>query len=99
MKATSAPIHWALLLLMVVPGLDAAQQAAAQPPASASTATAATPAVAGPQAFDTPAQAADAFIAAAEKFDVPAFKKILGPGQEDLVISGDLVQDLSLIHI
>ena len=95
MQATSArrPFHWALLVLIAVPCLGVVQQAAAQPAASASTATAATPPGAGPETFDTPEQAADAFIAAADKFDVAAFKKILGPGQEDLVTSGDLVQD------
>ena len=95
MQATSArrPFHWALLILIAVPGLGIAQPAAAQPTAPASTATAATPAEAGPETFDTPEQAADAFIAAADKFDVAAFKKILGPGQKDLVTSGDAVQD------
>jgi len=95
MQATSArrPFHWALLTLIAVPGLGIVQQTAAQPAASASTATAATSAHAGPQTFDTPEQAADAFIAAADKFDVAALKRILGPGQEDLVTSGDAVQD------
>jgi len=95
MQAISAriPFDWVLLILIAVPGLGVAQEAAAQPTASASTATAATPAGARSQTFDTPEQAADAFIAAADKFDVAAFEKILGPGQEDLVTSGDLVQD------
>ena len=95
MQATSArrTIHWALLTLIAVPGLGVAQQAATQPMAPASTATAATPAGAGSQTFDTPEQAADAFIAAADKFDVAGLEKILGPGQEDLVTSGDAVQD------
>ena len=84
----------ALVALAVLSGqAGVAQQVAAQPTASASTATAATPAGAGPQTFGTPEQAADAFIAAADKFDVAALKKILGPGQEDLVASGDDVQD------
>ena len=65
-------------------------QQAKQPPASASQAAAAAP---GPQAFDTPEQAADAIIAAADKFDVAALKRIVGPGQEDVVLSGDTVQD------
>jgi len=95
MQATSAPrpIHWALLTLIAVPGLGIAQQAATQPTAPASPETAATPAGAGSQTFDTPEQAADAFIAAADKFDVAGLEKILGPGQEDLVTSGDAVQD------
>jgi hypothetical protein len=53
----------------------------------------AAPAVSGPQTFDTPEQAAEAMIAAADKFDVAALTKILGPGGEDLVVSGDTVQD------
>ena len=95
MQATSSgrPCHWALLILIAVPGPGVAQQGATQSTASASTATAATPAGAEAQTFDTPEQAADAFIAAADKFDVAAFKRILGPGQEDLVTSGDAVQD------
>ena len=95
MQATSSgrPCHWALLILIAVPGPGVAQQGATQPTASASTATAATSAGAEAQTFDTPEQAADAFIAAADKFDVAAFKRILGPGQEDLVTSGDAVQD------
>jgi hypothetical protein len=95
MQATSArrPFRWALLSLISVPGLGIAQQAATQPTAPASTATAATSAGAGSQTFDTPEQAADAFVAAADKFDVAALEKILGPGQEDLVTSGDAVQD------
>src|SRR6516165_2684311 len=95
MQATSArrTIHWALLTLIAVPGLGIAQQAATQPTAPASPETAATPAGAGSQTFDTPEQAADAFIAAADKFDVAGLEKILGPGQEDLVTSGDAVQD------
>ena len=95
MPATSAPtpIHWALLTLIALPALGVAQQAATPATAPASTATAATRAGAGAQTFDTPEQAADAFIAAADKFDVAALAKILGPGQEDLVTSGDAVQD------
>lgn len=95
MQATAArrSFHWTFLVLIGVPGLGVAQQAATQPTAPASTATTATPGGAGPQTFDTPEQAADAFIAAADTFDVAALEKILGPGQEDLVTSGDAVQD------
>lgn len=95
MQATSArsPLQSALIILIAVPGLGGAQPAAAHLTAPASAPTAATPAGAGPETFDTPEQAADAFIAAADKFDVAAFKEILGPGQKDLVTSGDAVQD------
>jgi hypothetical protein len=82
-----------LLLLLVLPGSGVAQQVTPEPAASAPTATASTPARHGPQTFDTPEQAADAFVAAADRFDVPALEKILGPGQDDLVTSGDAVQD------
>jgi len=50
-------------------------------------------AAAGAQSFDTPEQAVDALVAAADKFDVPALLKIFGPGQGDIVVSGDSVQD------
>jgi len=83
------PNYWALLVLIIAPCAGLAQQAA-QPSAATATAPAAT---AGAQTFDTPEQAADAFIAAADKFDVAALARILGPGQEDLVTSGDGVQD------
>jgi hypothetical protein len=43
--------------------------------------------------FDTPKQAADSLVQAAETFDVPALKEILGPDGEDLITSGDPVQD------
>lgn len=95
MEASSArrPFRGALLILIALPGLGGAQQAGTQPTASASAVTEATPADAGSQTFNTPEQAADAFIAAADKFDVAALQRILGPGQEDLVTSGDAVQD------
>jgi len=43
--------------------------------------------------FKTPEAAVDAFIAALQKDDVPALHKLLGPGAEDLLSSGDPVQD------
>lgn len=45
------------------------------------------------KAFGTPKEAADALVHAAAIFDVSALKEILGPGSEDLVSSGDSVQD------
>jgi hypothetical protein len=43
--------------------------------------------------FATPRQAVDALIQATENFDVSALKEILGPGGDDIVSSGDPVQD------
>jgi hypothetical protein len=43
--------------------------------------------------FKTPEAAVDAFVAALQKDDVPALNKLLGPGAEDLLTSGDPVQD------
>jgi hypothetical protein len=55
---------------------------------------AATPgATAGAKGFDTPQQAADALIAAAEKFDVADLVGILGPGSDDIVVTGEPPQD------
>jgi hypothetical protein len=44
-------------------------------------------------AFDTPEAAASAFVAALEKYDLPRLKALLGPGAEELLDSGDTVQD------
>jgi hypothetical protein len=43
--------------------------------------------------FKTPDAAVDAFVAALQKDDVPALNKLLGPGAEELLSSGDPVQD------
>jgi len=43
--------------------------------------------------FSTPEEAAEALILAAERFDVPALMEIVGPDGEDLVVTGDPVQD------
>lgn len=43
--------------------------------------------------FDSAQSAADALVAAIQKDDVPALREIFGPGGEDLVESGDAVQD------
>ncbi len=47
----------------------------------------------GPKRFDTPQQAADAIIKAAGDYNVPELLAILGPDGEDLVASGDQVED------
>jgi Protein of unknown function (DUF2950) len=52
-----------------------------------------TPVQPAQKTFTTPAEAAQALIPAAENFDVPALMEILGPDAQDLVSSGDPVQD------
>jgi Protein of unknown function (DUF2950) len=47
----------------------------------------------GQKQFDTPKQAADALIQVASNFDVTAAKEILGADGDDIVSSGDPVQD------
>jgi len=46
--------------------------------------------------FSTPKEASEALIQAAETFDQPALKEILGRDGEDLVASGDPVQDKTI---
>jgi hypothetical protein len=46
-------------------------------------------AIVGARVFATPEQAADELIAAAADFDVPALLKILGPGSEPIIHSGE----------
>jgi hypothetical protein len=45
------------------------------------------------QTFKTPEAAVEAFVAALEKDDTAALQRLLGPGSEDLLSSGDAVQD------
>jgi hypothetical protein len=61
--------------------------------ASLSGMLAAQTAVAPQKGFDTPQLAVDALISAAEANDVAALKDLFGPDGEDLVSSGDPVQD------
>jgi hypothetical protein len=46
-------------------------------------------------AFDTPEAAVSAFVAALEKADLARLQALLGPGSEELLNSGDTVQDAS----
>ena len=46
-----------------------------------------------PPSFDTPEAAVDALVAAAEKHDVAELQRLLGPGTENLLESGDEVAD------
>src|SRR3954451_7095496 len=68
--------------------LFAAQESAAKPVATASTASSA-----GARLFDSPQQAADTLVDAAEKFDVAAMTRIFGPDGNDVVFSGEFAQD------
>ena len=43
--------------------------------------------------FDTPEAAVAAFVAALEKNDIARLQALLGPGSEELLDSGDAVQD------
>ena len=54
---------------------------------------ASSPSAAGAESFDTPQQAADALVGAAEKFDEAALRQIFGPDGEDIVVTGEFVQD------
>ena len=54
------------------------------------------PASSGAKLFDTPQLAADALVNAAEKFDVVALTEIFGPDGDDVVFSGEFVQDRKL---
>ena len=80
-------------LSVSIAAVPAAQQATA--PAAAAAAAGGS-AARGPQRFDTPEQAAEALVAAAGKFDVSALENIFGPGNEDVVLSGEYGQDRQL---
>ncbi|MDP9198323.1 MAG: DUF2950 domain-containing protein [Pseudomonadota bacterium] len=47
----------------------------------------------GQQSFETPEAAFEALVAAIEKDDVPAMNRLLGPGIEGLLESGDAAED------
>ena len=78
------------LLIGLWAGLLSSAPIEAQQPASKTTQAST---AAGAQTFNTAEQAADALVAAADHFDVPALLKIFGSGQNDLVVTGDRVQD------
>jgi hypothetical protein len=72
-----------------------AQQASANeaPAASAATATRTSASPSAVKTFDTPQQAADALISAAEQWDETALAQIFGSDGDDIVFTGDTVQD------
>ena len=43
--------------------------------------------------FDTPEQAANTLVEAADQFDTPTLIQLFGPGGDDIVMTGDPVQD------
>ena len=97
MKSASARATLSAMLCVVGSALGlivTATVTAAEPAAqtqAASTAPAANSG--GPLTFDSPEQAADAMINAAEKFDVTTLLKLVGPGGEDVVLTGEFAQD------
>jgi hypothetical protein len=66
--------------------------AAQQSPAK-TTSAAATGIPLGVRTFATPQLAADALVSAAEQFDEAALTQIFGPDGEDIVFTGEIVQD------
>jgi len=49
--------------------------------------------IAAARTFATPQQAANALVDAAKEFDLAAFEQIFGPDGEDIVLTGEVVQD------
>ncbi len=89
-QTTIAAIVWvtsAALGALMAPIAVAAEPAAQSAPGNAPSSTGAA------QTFASPEQAAEAMIDAAENFDVPALLKLVGPGGEDLVLTGEYAQD------
>jgi hypothetical protein len=80
-------IGWAVVFLSVPVLLVAQQSLSKGSPAATAGADA------GALGFDTPRQAADALVDAADRFDEAALRQIFGPHGEDIVFSGDAVQD------
>jgi hypothetical protein len=95
-RSSTGPLPRALFALAfgvcaaLAASLSLAQEAASTAPASSS---AAATAAKGAESFDTPEQAADAMVDAAERFDVAALGRLLGPGQNDVVLTGDDATD------
>jgi hypothetical protein len=86
------------IVSLALGAVTAPSRVSAAEPAATAKATPATPATparasGGPEIFETPERAADAIVDAAEKFDVPALLKIVGPGGEDVVLTGEYAQD------
>jgi len=101
MKSTSsnqnlAKLVWILAAMTYssTPMLHAQQASAKEAPAaSTATATPTSTSAFAVKTFDTPQQAADALIDAADKFDETALIEIFGTAGDDIVFTGDPVQD------
>jgi hypothetical protein len=85
----------AVALVFVSASLPSAAQQTAAKEAPAATAAPAAPAkpATTQRNFDTPEQAANTLVDAAEQFDTPTLIQIFGPEGDDVVFSGDIVQD------
>ena len=83
------------MISLPVPALLTGQQPAVKeaPAASASAPTAPAASVSSSKTFDSPQQAADALINAAEQWDEPTLIQIFGPDGDDIVLTGEIVQD------
>jgi hypothetical protein len=95
MKTACASAMRAAALSVVCLALGSVSGASLVSAAEPASTAQATPAKApgGPEIFETPERAADAMVDAAEKFDVPALLRIVGPGGEDVVLTGEYAQD------
>jgi Protein of unknown function (DUF2950) len=86
-KASLRGLLWiagTLTILSLPRQLTAQQYAAKAAPVSVAV---------GAKTFDTPQQAADALVAAAGQFDERVLQEIFGPGNDDIVFSGEYPQD------
>ncbi len=94
MKSASANTRLCRLLGTLVPfalaSFAASSVLAAEDVAPKKAASVAAQAI---ETFATPQEAANALIDAAEKFDVGALVSLLGPGGEEIVLSGEYPQD------
>ena len=98
MKSTSAvknysSLHWIIRRSSLRVFFHASSFAAPQSEVKNAPVVTATPA-AGSRSFNTAQQAADALVDAAQKFDVGALTvQIIGPGGDDIILSGEFAQD------
>ena len=90
MKHPSWPGSWCVLIVAAAALVGCAKPATNAPDAASPAPAAAS---AAQPSFATPEEASDALVAAVEKDDRPALQQLLGPGTEQLLASGDPVQD------
>src|SRR5271154_7558819 len=90
----ASAVVWVCVCVPVV--LAGQQPSATQAPAATAAPTASSGAAATASkvmTFNTQGQAAKALVGAADQFDTPTLIKIFGPGGDDIVFSGEVVQD------